>query len=518
MARDQTLAVCSARRRFYVPMPGEHPICSGQAQPNNTGGIQRRTMRITELKLEGRGLPERIEFSPPRTSDDATNWITVLNGENGSKKSVLLRLINTAALDRPATGGSAKWPAKISLIWDAPPKQVIAISGTYSDRFPVIAGVPIGRSLTGYDLDTYSYFGPRHASGSAGRARIATQLFLSMVSRPVRDAARAKSVRAVLARLGYCTVVRALVVPNKSVADSGGDVAGDRLKAFISRQIKNVERSDATYARKLTAFLRGLLVQDDLVGVVSKVLQRRDIIVELGDGSDKADGLNELAPYLTTGLLVVDELEFQYIEYQKRPENDRTVGVDELSSGQLQLLNNLLNLALNIQDGTLVLIDEPENSLHPEWQRDYASLLRESMECAQHCHAVVATHSPLVASGVRRDEGSLIGLRRNEENVLVATPSATAHGWLPEAVLEERFDMESARAPELSTAVETALKLLKKRGADRGAVKDACDVLRRLVRELPIDDVIVPAIQAVIEVGDEAVGSQSNSPRDDPGT
>jgi cytochrome c-type biogenesis protein CcmH/NrfG len=68
-------------------------------------------------------------------------------------------------------------------------------------------------------------------------------------------------------------------------------------------------------------------------------------------------------------------------------------------------------------------------------------------------------------------------------------------------VLEERFDMETVRAPELSNAVAAALELLKTKGADKVRLRQACGALKSLLKELPPDDVIVPAIEAIIELG-----------------
>lgn len=167
------------------------------------------------------------------------------------------------------------------------------------------------------------------------------------------------------------------------------------------------------------------------------------------------------------------------------------------------MLNNLLNLALCVKDDSLVLIDEPENSLHPEWQRDYISLLRSSLACAKKCHIIIATHSPLVASGVKSSEGSLIGLKKSEDDgSLEVVPSEAVHGWLPSTVLEERFDMETVRAPELSSAVAIALELLKTKGGDKARLREACASLKELLRALPPDDVIVPAIEAIIVLGE----------------
>ncbi|WP_064695538.1 AAA family ATPase [Rhizobium aegyptiacum] len=62
------------------------------------------------------------------------------------------------------------------------------------------------------------------------------------------------------------------------------------------------------------------------------------------------------------------------------------------------MISALLALASVIDNASLVLIDEPELSLHPEWQVDYVNLLVKTFARFKGCHFIVATHSPMVVS------------------------------------------------------------------------------------------------------------------------
>lgn len=457
-------------------------------------------MRITEVFLDGSGLPSRITLSTKPQKSESKNWITVLSGENGTRKSLLLRLITAAALDRPLPSSNHKRKIEARLADSEFASHVFAISGTYSDRFPQVVGVPISRPLSGFDLDKFSYFGPRYAGNVAGKSRIATCLLISILENPILSSEREDSVGAVLKCLGYTTRVRALVVPRNDLKRSGK--VSQLIRNHVVKTIGYVSRSDSNSARQLLEFLENLVQQDDIASAVSNTLQYRDIVLDLAvEGLSATEQQAQLIPFLKTGLLVVSQFEFERLSIEGQDQHDN-VSVEDLSSGQLQLLNNLLNLALNVKDDSLILIDEPENSLHPEWRREYISVLRQSIDCVKRCHVVLATHSPLVASGVKRGEGSLIGLKRDaQDDSLKVSPSETVHGWLPSAVLEERFDMPSVRAPELTSAVETALKLLKSPNVDKVELEKACKDLKVLLSELPSDDVIVPAIEAIIELG-----------------
>lgn len=69
----------------------------------------------------------------------------------------------------------------------------------------------------------------------------------------------------------------------------------------------------------------------------------------------------------------------------------------ELSSGEQQMLALLVKLAVSATPNALILIDEPEISLHVSWQRLLPVMLSRMCEHFE-CDMVVATHSPLLVT------------------------------------------------------------------------------------------------------------------------
>lgn len=72
------------------------------------------------------------------------------------------------------------------------------------------------------------------------------------------------------------------------------------------------------------------------------------------------------------------------------------------SSGQLALISSLLFLITEAGPSPIILIDEPENSLHPAWQREYVDKLLAAMAYRQ-ATIIIATHAPLVVTGAIND-------------------------------------------------------------------------------------------------------------------
>lgn len=69
--------------------------------------------------------------------------------------------------------------------------------------------------------------------------------------------------------------------------------------------------------------------------------------------------------------------------------------LDQLSSGEKQMLIQVFELLFRAQSGTLVMIDEPELSLHMMWQMNYLKNLSEIVQL-RGIQCIVATHSPQI--------------------------------------------------------------------------------------------------------------------------
>lgn len=77
------------------------------------------------------------------------------------------------------------------------------------------------------------------------------------------------------------------------------------------------------------------------------------------------------------------------------------LNLSELSSGEKETLVLFYQLLFEVPDGAMLLVDEPEISLHIAWQRMFADDLMRIVEY-KNMKALVATHSPQIVNG-RRD-------------------------------------------------------------------------------------------------------------------
>lgn len=88
--------------------------------------------------------------------------------------------------------------------------------------------------------------------------------------------------------------------------------------------------------------------------------------------------------------------------------NDFSVklSVKSLSSGELNIVTILYYLIFETTRGSIVLIDEPEISLHVVWQEQLSVLIEKIMESKPGVQVIIATHSPFISSS---DEECYIG-------------------------------------------------------------------------------------------------------------
>lgn len=87
---------------------------------------------------------------------------------------------------------------------------------------------------------------------------------------------------------------------------------------------------------------------------------------------------------------------------------------EDSSSGEKALLLLACSIANKIKNDSVVLIDEPEISLHPEWQENFIELLNAAFKHFKNCHFIIATHSPLVISQLSTKNCYILNMDEDE--------------------------------------------------------------------------------------------------------
>ncbi|WP_404423432.1 AAA family ATPase [Thalassospira australica] len=120
----------------------------------------------------------------------------------------------------------------------------------------------------------------------------------------------------------------------------------------------------------------------------------------------------------------------------------KKIGFRNLSSGERSSIISMLSLAFSVRGDCIVLYDEPENSLHPEWQLEIvARMWKLISKYSENSKLIVATHSPLIISGSRNSYTHVLDMKSDGE----WRPSEM-YGNTPGAILKEQFGVDSPRS------------------------------------------------------------------------
>ncbi len=117
--------------------------------------------------------------------------------------------------------------------------------------------------------------------------------------------------------------------------------------------------------------------------------------------------------------------------------NGQKIGFDDLSSGEkmLYFLGFTLN-QLNPQDA-LIMVDQPEDSLHPTWQQQ---IVRFFQNIGSNNQVILATHSPQIIASVRPESLFVLGIDSETRRVTahnMADEHKHTHGVEPNRILSE---------------------------------------------------------------------------------
>ena len=111
-------------------------------------------------------------------------------------------------------------------------------------------------------------------------------------------------------------------------------------------------------------------------------------------------------------------------------------------------------------NNSIILIDEPELSLHPKWQQRIIEVYKKIGENNQ---IIVATHSPHILGSVSNE--NIFILYRNE-NGKIETKTGdeldSSYGQPVERVLKDIMGLESVRTPKIDRDIQELRKLVDK--------------------------------------------------------
>lgn len=117
--------------------------------------------------------------------------------------------------------------------------------------------------------------------------------------------------------------------------------------------------------------------------------------------------------------------------------------INQLSSGEKQLFLRTLSIKMLEPENSIILIDEPELSLHPKWQQKIIDVYKK---IGKNNQIIVATHSPHILGSVSNENIFLLSKNENGEIIILSGEELyTSYGQSADRILEDIMGLETAR-------------------------------------------------------------------------
>jgi len=126
--------------------------------------------------------------------------------------------------------------------------------------------------------------------------------------------------------------------------------------------------------------------------------------------------------------------------------------INELSSGEKQLFLRTLAIKMLNPENSIILIDEPELSLHPKWQQRIVDVYRK---IGKNNQVIIATHSPHILGSVKKENIMLLD-KADEGKIVIKTGDELydSYGQPTERILEDIMGLKTTRNQEIFDKLE----------------------------------------------------------------
>lgn len=467
-------------------------------------------------------LTDTITLSKSSRVDDE-NYYSVIIGNNGTGKSRLLSKIidsyreigegkkrsffsfdvNYTFGEKNITLNRVKGERLYFEEVGCVPEKIIAITNSITDKFPT------DNFYRSQRLDNdepskkqyYVYLGNRNAANLTSSSALIGKV-IDLMLEHMDDNEILHDYATIFDYLNYKPLLKLKYVVRmnedyikkynndvKQILESKKQEDDGFYKGFVNKVLENFSSKDFD---EITKFYR------DLVG-----WDRKDFIITIDFRRQKEDlnySIREKYYYINTlqrlGLVGGAKVILSN-------KNGHDFIFSKASSGEANILSTLIGLIPSLKDNSLILIDEPEISLHPLWQFKYIELLDRILRKRKGCHVIIATHSHFIISDLPIGRSTIISLK-TEDQFFISSEiiDDETHGSSAEDILLNVFGLPSTRNYYLSNLVTKGLELVARGDRKSLEYNKIIIKLQEITPLLKGDDPLKEIINTMIELED----------------
>ena len=226
---------------------------------------------------------------------------------------------------------------------------------------------------------------------------------------------------------------------------------------------ENVETKSTTLLRKYQFI--NIINSNVIRDLPSYIATRRNYLATIEEDLTMKEVTNKVVNEIN-GIFNILELDVKLKGFSKDektlPIFENSAGeefdINDLSSGEKQLFLRTLSIKMLEPKNSIILIDEPELSLHPKWQQRIIEVYKKIGENNQ---IIVATHSPHILGSVSNE--NIFILYRNENGKIEAKTGDelySSYGQPVDRVLKDIMGLKSVRTPKIDRDIQELRKLV----------------------------------------------------------
>ena len=158
--------------------------------------------------------------------------------------------------------------------------------------------------------------------------------------------------------------------------------------------------------------------------------------------------------------------------------SDEKFEISELSTGEQTLLSKVLYLFLKDYKNKVILIDEPELSLHPSWQNKVLKIY-ENFAKENNCQIIIATHSPHIIGSAKNEYLRI--LRKEDDRIVAIDNIDKSYGLEFSQVLTNIMGIDYLRTPDVAKKMDSIKVMIVNNEYDSDVFKTQWNELEQML-------------------------------------
>ncbi|MDM5283773.1 AAA family ATPase [Peribacillus frigoritolerans] len=423
-------------------------------------------MRIKKLKINHyRGLDDvQITFLKPKNNYFGNLEFSVLVGENGTGKTSILRaLTKIFCPSRNVDSREDRETIDFKIRYEInnqpynynsnqrypdiyPSKVIVSSFAVFDPYMPVLAYRPRERERTAFNQESdFVYCGPKDSF--VNNNKILIRSLIHSITYLSGNHLNWKAFSKLMDRLSITKILYLELDREMSRYVNPHDIPeGDHLLSK-SPEIREQGRDNLRMAR-----------QYRIPGNAGLNLRNGSFLIDVETFKESLGELQRLYE-LQSEMDMKTFIRDIWFEKEGKP-----VSLSDLSSGEITMLFRFLPLLMEVNNNSIILIDEPETHLHPVWIQQFISYLVDIFHDF-HSHFILATHSPLIVTDLPIE--CIVGLEKYENKVQQYLLYENTLGGDPSDLLKEVFELKSLQGDFTVELLKEVLGLLESGEADK---------------------------------------------------